>query len=231
MAPFSWLRKTMKNPLLRAVIGMTVRRGDRALVRYDRAPDRSITFLLTHLRRVSYLVANAFSRSISSMHSIIQHHLPLITSRIEFSLRSKPHLPAITLRQCLLDYNGLNSNDDIGDNVSDGVGDGVGDGAGDDAGDVAGDGVGNGVGDNEGSTMDDDMGDNMNDDEGMNQIPSTSSNAGIGDHFASAPTLIPKPPGEAGRPHSGGFNLKEALAWPKPTYQKIEVSRLIHPVP
>jgi hypothetical protein len=38
---------------------------------------------------------------------------------------------------------------------------------------------------------------------------------------------IPKPPGEAGRPASGGFNLEEALGWPKGTYQKILVSYLI----
>lgn len=34
---------------------------------------------------------------------------------------------------------------------------------------------------------------------------------------------IPKPAGEAGRPHSGGYNLKEALGWPKADFEKIQV--------
>lgn len=35
---------------------------------------------------------------------------------------------------------------------------------------------------------------------------------------------IPKPPGEAGRPGSGGFNLEETLGWPKEEFNKIQVS-------
>ena len=34
---------------------------------------------------------------------------------------------------------------------------------------------------------------------------------------------IPKPPGEAGRPGSGGFNLEETLGWPKEYFNKIQV--------
>lgn len=39
----------------------------------------------------------------------------------------------------------------------------------------------------------------------------------------SLTTKIPKPPGEAGRPGSGGFNLEETLGWPKEYFNKIQV--------
>jgi hypothetical protein len=35
---------------------------------------------------------------------------------------------------------------------------------------------------------------------------------------------IPKPPGEAGRPHSGGYNLQDKLDWNDKTYESIVVS-------
>lgn len=38
------------------------------------------------------------------------------------------------------------------------------------------------------------------------------------------PPLIPKPPGEAGRPQSGGYNLQEKLDWNERTYNSIIVS-------
>jgi hypothetical protein len=34
---------------------------------------------------------------------------------------------------------------------------------------------------------------------------------------------IPKPHGEAGRPNSGGYNLKESLGWTKTDFEKIQV--------
>ena len=34
---------------------------------------------------------------------------------------------------------------------------------------------------------------------------------------------IPKPPGEAGRPKSGGFNLEETLSWPKEYFNDVQV--------
>jgi hypothetical protein len=38
---------------------------------------------------------------------------------------------------------------------------------------------------------------------------------------------IPKPPGEAGRPHSGGYSLNKALSWPKLQFDELQVrSRL-----
>ena len=37
---------------------------------------------------------------------------------------------------------------------------------------------------------------------------------------------IPKPPGEAGRPQSGGYNLQEKLNWNDRTYDSIVVSLL-----
>ena len=52
----------------------------------------------------------------------------------------------------------------------------------------------------------------------------SSSNSGSDEGFGPGPSLIPKPPGEAGRPQSGGFNLEVSLGWPKPTFQKILVS-------
>jgi hypothetical protein len=39
--------------------------------------------------------------------------------------------------------------------------------------------------------------------------------------------LIQKPPGEAGRPGSGGFNLEESLGWPRGVFEKISVSYII----
>ena len=39
-------------------------------------------------------------------------------------------------------------------------------------------------------------------------------------------TKIPKPPGEAGRPQSGGYRLQEKLGWNEITYQSITVSLL-----
>jgi hypothetical protein len=36
--------------------------------------------------------------------------------------------------------------------------------------------------------------------------------------------LIQKPPGEAGRPGSGGFNLESSLGWPRGVFDKITVS-------
>ena len=41
-------------------------------------------------------------------------------------------------------------------------------------------------------------------------------------------TKIPKPPGEAGRPGSGGYNLKDALGWSKQDYDKVQVSLLVY---
>ena len=35
---------------------------------------------------------------------------------------------------------------------------------------------------------------------------------------------IPKPPGEAGHPHSGGYNLQNKLGWNNKTYESIIVS-------
>ena len=34
---------------------------------------------------------------------------------------------------------------------------------------------------------------------------------------------IPKPPGEAGRPCSGGYNLRDVLGWTKADFDKIQV--------
>ncbi|SJL15222.1 uncharacterized protein ARMOST_18708 [Armillaria ostoyae] len=33
--------------------------------------------------------------------------------------------------------------------------------------------------------------------------------------------IIPKPPGEPGRPKSGGYNLEQALGWPDAIYQQV----------
>ncbi len=35
--------------------------------------------------------------------------------------------------------------------------------------------------------------------------------------------IIPKPPGEPGRPKSGGYNLEQALGWPDAIYQQVIV--------
>ncbi|KAJ3831653.1 hypothetical protein F5878DRAFT_549272 [Lentinula raphanica] len=35
--------------------------------------------------------------------------------------------------------------------------------------------------------------------------------------------LIPKPPGEVGRPNRGGYNLCDALGWPKDEYKVVQV--------
>lgn len=37
-------------------------------------------------------------------------------------------------------------------------------------------------------------------------------------------TKIPKPPGEAGRPQSGGYNLQDKLGWNDKTYESVMVS-------
>lgn len=36
---------------------------------------------------------------------------------------------------------------------------------------------------------------------------------------------IPKPPGEAGRPNCGGYNLEEQLGWPEIKYNVVNVSQ------
>lgn len=38
--------------------------------------------------------------------------------------------------------------------------------------------------------------------------------------------LIPKPEGEAGRPKSGGYSLREALDWDEKDYTKVKVSKM-----
>jgi len=40
--------------------------------------------------------------------------------------------------------------------------------------------------------------------------------------------LISKPEGEAGRPGQGGYNLEEALSWPKKEYRQLKVTLLLH---
>jgi hypothetical protein len=112
------------------------------------------------------------------------------------------------------------------------VGEGIGDNMGEDVGVEMREGIGidmcGDVGDDVGLDAGDNMDDSAGEDVGTNEIPSTSSKAGISDHFVPGTSLIPKPPGEAGRPQSGGFNLETSLAWPKPTYQKIVVSLSTH---
>jgi hypothetical protein len=46
----------------------------------------------------------------------------------------------------------------------------------------------------------------------------------------STKKLIPKPPGEPGRPHSGGFNLENAVVssgWPKQDFAAFQVSEVL----
>jgi len=43
------------------------------------------------------------------------------------------------------------------------------------------------------------------------------------DNWETSP-LIMKPSGEPGRPHSGGYNLEDTLAWPKDLYNALTVS-------
>lgn len=147
------------------------------------------------------------------MHAIIRRHLPVITSRIDFSVCPQPPLPVITQRTSFLDYNGLHDvSSDMGDDVGDDEGDDEGDGLGDDVASM-GDGLDDG--------LDDGLGDTV-----MNEIASASNiNAGIGDYFIPGTSVIPKPPGEPGRPQSGGFNVEATLAWPKSTFTKVVVSQ------
>jgi hypothetical protein len=43
-------------------------------------------------------------------------------------------------------------------------------------------------------------------------------------------TKIPKPPGEAGRPQSGGYNLQDKLGWNDKTYESVMVSMSVKSV-
>lgn len=137
------------------------------------------------------------------MHTIILQHLPLITSRIEFSLSPQPELPVITLRKCFLEYDMQRDNgNDMGSHVGDNANN-----------------VGNDV----------DNGADHAEVNGQASGSDISSEAGGDDGFGPGRILIPKPSGEPGRPQSGGFNLERALNWPKATFEKIQVGRLARP--
>lgn len=45
-----------------------------------------------------------------------------------------------------------------------------------------------------------------------------------GDNLSSTSGLIPKPEGEAGKARSGGYNLEEALGWPKKRFDDFYMS-------
>lgn len=84
--------------------------------------------------------------------------------------------------------------------------------------------VSNNTNNNVGNNMDDDADDvELDGQASSSDIP---SEVGSKNGFGPSRILIPKPPDEAGRPQSGGFNLEASLGWPKATFQKIQVGQL-----
>ena len=61
------------------------------------------------------------------------------------------------------------------------------------------------------SQLDDQPSDDDDDNESNNQV------------FEADNGTIPKPPGEVGRPGRGGYNLKQALAWPDKEFKRFRV--------
>ena len=60
-------------------------------------------------------------------------------------------------------------------------------------------------------------------DDERDELLSTSGIESEEDEGGDCNDKIPKPIGEAGRPRSGGYNLKEMLGWPKADFDKIQV--------
>jgi hypothetical protein len=58
---------------------------------------------------------------------------------------------------------------------------------------------------------------------------SETSGTATDDHNSDEFPPIAKPSGEAGRPHSGGYNLEDTLALPKDTYEALVVSTPVTP--
>jgi hypothetical protein len=79
----------------------------------------------------------------------------------------------------------------------------------------------------EGSQVSEERGDDERDDERDGSLSELSAidsddDDNVENHWHEN-SKIPKPVGEAGRPHSGGYNLKEVLGWPKTDFDKIQV--------
>lgn len=73
------------------------------------------------------------------------------------------------------------------------------------------------TGDNEGPITDD-----SESDLDLNDVVDPEDK-GPSQHAVQRSSKIPKPPGEAGRPGSGGFNLEEALGWSKDYFTAVQV--------
>jgi hypothetical protein len=67
-------------------------------------------------------------------------------------------------------------------------------------------------------STDEDEESDATDESGLTDLPESE------DELSLPVAKIPKPPGEAGRKNSGGFNLQEVLGWNDDKYKKFMVS-------
>ena len=58
----------------------------------------------------------------------------------------------------------------------------------------------------------------------LSNLSDMSDNSGASDSNERGALLIPKPPGEAGRANSGGYNLQEKLGWDEKRFKEFTVS-------
>lgn len=130
----------------------------------------------------------------------VKKHLPLITARIEFSVTTTPKPPMITPRMDLGKRLKLKRDPSISD-------------------------------DEERTPKRRRQSFSPAHDDGTD-VESLSSLSDITSEDESASAnytmlgKVPKPPGEAGRPGSGGYNLEERLGWPKKEYDEMVVSNV-----
>ena len=171
--------------------------------------------MLTTLLQL-HLVSSMSSRRVR----VIRRHQPLITFRIPFEVQSLPPPPAITLRQNLegvltksnrkppshchpvfvpMPVASKNAPPKSSNDPAPGARQTA----------IAG---GNGV------IGADDSESELSDIDSLSDAPDSVQQAAT-----SFTPKIPKPPGEAGRPKSGGFNLEETLCWPKEYFNAVQV--------
>lgn len=145
---------------------------------------------------------------------LIRRHQPLITPRIAFEIRPLSAPPPLTLRKNLADR--IRRTLDQGPNhrigsppeillipTSD-------------------KGVRLGPSESKKIVATDDNEDPITDDE-SDSTDQDDVEEGTSQHVDRRSSRIPKPPGEAGRPGSGGFSLPEALGWSKDYFASVQV--------
>lgn len=160
----------------------------------------------------------------SGSRRVIRHHPPLVTLRIPFEVQPFPPPPTITFRQNLQGAVGPISSDCNVPRRSPVIAVPI-------PSTVVTSAKNPGIGDHTAPATQhiqsgggNEMADAGEDDD--DEI-SESDSLSVDSEIRSLIPLIRKPPGEPGRPRSGGFNLEEALGWPKDDFDRIQVGRTI----